>query len=153
VNISEIAAETCDDAAIERIEHAWCGVCGAELDLVRPGKYQCVWCERREAAEHDLAAAIAVNREVIAERDEAVRSMSKVDTERISLLHAVERLELEVEIQNAEIERTNKAVWQERTELERLKRIETAAMYSVQPNHGLGRLRAALAVQGQESKP
>jgi hypothetical protein len=41
----------CDAGEEEDALHI-CGDCGAELQIVRPGKYQCVNCEKRDHAQN-----------------------------------------------------------------------------------------------------
>ena len=50
------AAKLTRDRALDR---AWCSACGAELQLVRPGKYQCNSCEARDHLEWELAEVTA----------------------------------------------------------------------------------------------
>lgn len=41
----------------------WCGTCGAPMQVVRPGKHQCTWCEEREALREMLEKTAKVLRE------------------------------------------------------------------------------------------
>jgi len=42
---------------------AWCDGCGAPLQVVRPGKHQCSWCEDREYSQKLLEQAAQLLRQ------------------------------------------------------------------------------------------